>query len=237
MSHWHPQRNHTVHSEDCCCAVRRENDMRIISCQTFVQQVWTLDCLPANCSKKATERRKKQLLPLTYIAFCLSLSHILAPKLKLCAKHSTPICYRHQLFLGFLLDGTEEWVSRIGLGARARLCALSYVMPHRQMRRFTERSGLSALCLQLVFLPYCNPGEVLGDTQVGLADLCTASGNQSGISTSFTLPLPWSALMVCLISVWNSCVRSRKIHRRLIAIYFLTTGCCYILHTGPLSWD
>lgn len=190
-----------VHSEDYCCAVRRENDMRVIGRQTLVQQVWNLDCLPANCSKKQQKGGKKLLLPFTYIAFCLSLSHILAPKLKLCAKHSTPICYRRQLFLGFLLDGMEEWLSRIGLGARARLCVLSYVMPSRQMRRFTECFGLSPLCLQLVLLPHCRPGEVLGDAEVGLADQFTAAGNQSGISTSFTLP---SAVWLCLYTSLHS---------------------------------
>lgn len=86
------------------------------------------------------------------------------------------------------------------------VCA--YVTRRRQMRRFCSVPGLSALCLQLVFLPHCYPGEVLGDTEVGLADPFTAAGNQSGISTSaaltsFTLfsAVHKSALVVYLVSV------------------------------------
>lgn len=150
---------------------------------------------------KSNRKEKKATFTLHLHRFFLSLSHILAPKLKLCAKYSTPICYRHQLFLGFLLDGTEEWLSRIGLGARARLCALRYLTPCRQMRHFAACSGLSALWLQLDFLPRCYPGEVLGDTEVGLADPFTAAGNQSGISTSFALPpAVWLGLYTSLHS-------------------------------------
>lgn len=182
--------------------------MRMISCQTVVQQVWTLDCEPANCSKKKQKREKNHFSFSPYVAFCLSLSHILAPKLKLCAKHSTPICYRHQLFLGFLLDGTEEWLSRIGLGARARLCALSYVTARRQMRRFTECSGLSALCLQLVFLPHCCPGEVLEDPQSWPCSSVHSCREPIRYVYKFhsalcctTAPLHSSELMVCLVCV------------------------------------
>lgn len=80
--------------------------MRTISLQTLVLLVWILDCVPANCCKK-----KEKKATFTLHLHCLlseSVSHILAPKLKLCAKHSTPICYRHQLFLCAVLDGTEE---------------------------------------------------------------------------------------------------------------------------------
>lgn len=55
---------------------------------------------------------------------------------KLCAKPSPAFGYRHRLFSSSLFDGTEEWLSRIGLGARAP----GYVMPRRHMRRFAECS-------------------------------------------------------------------------------------------------
>lgn len=140
-------------------------------------------CLPSAVKKKEKHFTHTQLLQQT-AALCPPPSFFPpSSTLKLVQTSSTPICYRHQLFLCGMLAEMEEWLSRIRLRGTCQV-ACAYVRC-RQIEMFAQSRASFSLCVS-TFLSSLHPGEVLRESEVVLHDLFTPVENQ-GMRTSVTL--------------------------------------------------